>query len=149
VDWYRAIHDIVPTQDRLNKINMAATNLCRHCNAKDNLPHRLSECGEGQIMWDWTSERLAMILRAHMRSIRDGWLLRLTVSIWPPKRRRVVLWMLAYRLQQRHKLNCHDYDFLRRSKWKLQQATRWHESVGNYHRVITEVLPPGIARTSP
>ena len=36
-DWYRAIHDIDPTQDRLSIINMAATNLCRQCNATDNL----------------------------------------------------------------------------------------------------------------
>jgi len=72
MDWCRAIHDIVPTQDLLNKINMAATNLCRHCNAIDNLSHRFSECGEGQMMWYWTSERLAMIVRTHMRSIRDS-----------------------------------------------------------------------------
>jgi len=68
----------------------------------------------------------------------------------PPKRRRTVLWNLAdyvaYRLQQRHTLNSHDYyDFLRRAKWKLQQATRWHEKVGNYLRVLKEVPLPGTA----
>jgi len=30
MDEYRAIRDIVPTQDRLNRIKMAETNLCRH-----------------------------------------------------------------------------------------------------------------------
>ena len=30
----------------LHKINMAAKNLCRHCNVIDNLPHRLIQCGE-------------------------------------------------------------------------------------------------------
>jgi len=30
MDWYRAIHNIIRTQDRLNRIDMAATNLCRH-----------------------------------------------------------------------------------------------------------------------
>ena len=37
----------------------------------------------------------------------------LPFSIWLLKRRRTVLWILAnfvaYRLQQRHKLTCHDY----------------------------------------
>ena len=127
-DWYRAIHDIVHTQKRLNRINMAVTNLCRHCNATDNLSHCLIECGEGQVMGVWTRERLATVLRTNMRLISDGWLLRSTLSIWPPKRRRAVLGILAnivvYRLQQRHTLTCHDcYDFLRRAKWKLQ-ATR-------------------------
>jgi len=154
MDWYRAIHDIVPTQDRLNRINMAKTNRCRHCNATDNLSHRIIECGEGQVMWDWTRERLATILRTNMRHIPDGWPLRLTLSIWPPKRRRAVLWILAnfvaYCLQQRHTLTCHDYyNFLRRAKWKLQQATRWQERVGNYLRVLTDVPPPGIADTWP
>jgi len=152
MDWYRAIHDIIPAQDRLNRINMAATNLCRHCNATDNLSHRLIECGEGQVMWDWTRERLATVLRTKMRLIPDGWLVRPTLSIWPPKGRRAVLWILAnfvaYRLHQRHTLTCHDYyNFLRRAKWKLQQATRWHERVGNYLRVLTEVPPQWIAHT--
>jgi len=152
MDWYRAVHDIVPTQDRLNRINMAATNLCRQCNAIDNLPHRLIECGGGQGMWDWTKGRFATILRTTMRHMLDGWLLRPTLNIWPPKRRRAVLWILAkfvaYRLQQRQMLTCHDYyEFLRRAKWKLQQATWWHERVGNYLFVITEVPPPGIVHT--
>jgi len=151
MDWYRAIHNIVPTQDRLKRINMAEANLCRHCNATDNLSHRLIACGEDQVMWDWTRESLATILWANMRHIPDVWLLRPTLSLWPPKRRRAVLWILAhfvlYRLQQRHTLTRHDYyDFLRRAKWKLQQATRWHERVGNYLRVLTEVPPSGTAQ---
>ena len=103
-------------------------------------------------MWDWTKGRLATILRTTVRHIPDGWLLRTTLNIWPPKRRRAVLWILAnfvaYRLQQRQMLTCQDYyDFLRRAKWKLHQTTRWHESVGNYLRVLDEVPPPGTAHT--
>jgi hypothetical protein len=112
MEWYRAIHDIIPTHDRLHRIKMAATNQCRHCHAPDTLRHRLTECGEGRLMWDWTRGRLAVILRNVTRSIPEEWLLRPTLSIWPPKRRRAVLWILAplvaYRLQQRHKLTCQD-----------------------------------------
>jgi len=152
MDWYKAIHDIVPTQDRLHRIHMAATNLCRQCHVIDNLSHRLLECDEGQVMWDWTKGRNAIILRTTVRHTPDDWLLRPTFKIWPPKRRRAVLWILAnfvaYRLQQRQMLTCQDYyDFLRRAKWKLQQTTRWHERVGNYLRVLGEVPPPGTAHT--
>jgi len=84
MDLYGAIHDIMPTQDRLNRINMAETIPCRHCNATDNLSQRLVECGEGQVIWEWTRERLATMLRTNMRHIPDSWLLRPTLTIWPP-----------------------------------------------------------------
>ena len=90
MDCYRAMHDIAPIQDRLNRINMAATNLCRRCNATDNPSHGLTEYGVGQV-----TERLASILRNNMRHMPDGWLLRHTLSTWPPKRKRAVLWILA------------------------------------------------------
>ena len=73
----------------------------------------------------------------------------LPLTYGPPKRRRAILWILAsfvaYRLQRRQMLTCQDYyEFIRRAKWKLQQTTRWHESVGNYLRVLDEVPPPGM-----
>ena len=83
LDWYRAIHDIVLTQDRLNRINISETNLCRHCNATDNLSQRFIECGECQVMWEWKREILVTILWTNMRHIPDGWLLSPTISIWP------------------------------------------------------------------
>jgi hypothetical protein len=91
MEWYRAIHDIIPTHDRLHWLNMAATKQCRQCYAPDTLRRRLTECGEGRLMWGWTRETLAVILLTSTRSIPEGWRLRPTLSIWPPKRRRAVL----------------------------------------------------------
>jgi len=49
--WYRVIHDIVPTLERLHKIRMVLTDLCRHCNLTDAL-RRLTECmGRVNNMW--------------------------------------------------------------------------------------------------
>jgi hypothetical protein len=49
--------------------------------------------------------------------------LRPTLSIWPPKRRRAVLWILVhfvvYPLHEKLTLVCQDCDFLQRAKWKL------------------------------
>jgi hypothetical protein len=105
VIWYRAIHDIYPTHERLHRINMTTSPLCRHCKMADDLQHRITECGEGHLVWDWTKDRLARILRTTGRRVPDAWLLRPDFSIWPPKRRRVVLWLLAnfvaFRMQRR------------------------------------------------
>jgi len=63
-----------------------------------------------------------------------------------PKRRRAVLWLLAnfvaWRLQQRDRTTKQDYyDFLRRAKWKSQEATWWDERVGNYLSVFMKEPP--------
>ena len=63
VTWHGDIHGIMPTHDRLHKILMVLTDLCRLCNKTDTLLHRLTECGEGPTMWEWTRWRLAIILR--------------------------------------------------------------------------------------
>jgi hypothetical protein len=97
-------------------------------------------------MWQWTKERIAIMLRTNKKNIPDEWPLRPTVNLWPPQRQRAVLWTLAqfteYRSRQQRKLTTQDYfDFLRRAKWKLD-GKRKHkkQTVGNYLRVLTEVL---------
>jgi hypothetical protein len=78
--WYRAIHDIYPTHVR---INMITSPHCRNCNTDDDLQHRLANCGEGRLMWDWTRDRLARILRTTSRNITDGCVMRPGLTIWP------------------------------------------------------------------
>ena len=134
-----AIHGItMPTHDRLHKIQMVPTDLC---NKTDTLLHRLTECGEGPTMWEWTRWRLAIILRTDPKYIPTEWLLRPTLKLWPPQRHRAVLWTLAnfviYRLHQRRKLTPQDYlDFLRRAKWKIYNTRNRTSNAVNYLRVI-------------
>ena len=45
--WYQIIHDIIRTNERLQRIRMVQTDTCRKCTMKDTLEHRLSACGEG------------------------------------------------------------------------------------------------------
>ena len=65
--WYKIIHDIVPTKERLHKIRIAPTQNCRLCDRKDTLLHRLAECRDGRYQWEWTKKRLAIML------IHDGY----------------------------------------------------------------------------
>ena len=61
--WYQAIHDIIPTNVRLHRINMVPSVSCRRCTADDTLEHRLIACGEGHTIWQYTKTLLATMLR--------------------------------------------------------------------------------------
>jgi len=54
--WYKVIHNIIPTNVRLNKIRMSPTDKCSDCGMLDTLQHRLIERGEGPQIWKWTTE---------------------------------------------------------------------------------------------
>ena len=129
--WYRIIHDIIPTQEILHKI-IAPTDLCSACSEKDTLRHHILECGAGRHQWAWTRQRVALMLRTEPRWVLEERLFRPHFKLWPPKRHRAVLWVLAhlvaFRSQQARNLTLQDYlDFLRRSKWKLyQERNRKH-----------------------
>jgi hypothetical protein len=43
--WYQAIHDILPTNERLATINLTDTTLCVKCRKSDSLQHRIVACG--------------------------------------------------------------------------------------------------------
>jgi hypothetical protein len=121
--WYKVINDILPTNERLHRICISSTDRCRHCDKQDTLQHRLTECGEGELIWTLTRQQLALILQTTPGRIPSEWLMRPHFTIWPPTRRRAVQWILAnvvfFRTQMQRELTLHDLlDFLKRSKWK-------------------------------
>ena len=61
--WYRVIHGIVPTNDRLARIRLRDDPHCTLCRKTDTILHRLTECNAAANIWDWTRERMALILR--------------------------------------------------------------------------------------
>jgi hypothetical protein len=153
--WYRVIHELIPTNERLPKIHLAPTDSCRHCALKDTLEHRLAACGEGRDIWDYSKSLLAQMLQTVPNRIPDEWLMHPQFTMWPPKRRRAILWIMAnvihFRTQQRWHLTLQDFmDFMLRSRWKLTQTKRGRESVGNYLKVMDmgmeQVPPPPVSR---
>jgi len=82
--WYRVIHDIIPMNDRLHRIRLTPTGNCRICDKKDTLKHRIVDSGEGKMMWTWTKQQLAQMLRTVPVHIPDGWLTCPQVILWPP-----------------------------------------------------------------
>jgi hypothetical protein len=139
--WYKVINDILPTKERLQKIRIAPTDKCRHCDRQDTLLDRLTECGEGEQIWKGTRQKLAVILRTIPGRIPSEWLLRPHLKIWPPTRRRTVQWIIAnvvfLRTQIQRERSLQDtIDFLRRSKWKLYKKRHRRGCVANYLSVI-------------
>jgi hypothetical protein len=142
VIWYRALHDILPTKERLNRIRLASTELCDRCGIADTLHHRLTECDGGIYIWNWTRQRIAMILRTTWERIPPDWLLRPDFYLWPPRRHRAVLWILihymAFRPHEGEKQYLLDsFNYLRRARWKLEQVGTRTQTVGNYLCVLT------------
>ena len=60
--WYTTIHGIIPTNDRLATINLNATSACSKCVHTNPLQHRITECGEGPIKWNWARKKLRIML---------------------------------------------------------------------------------------
>ena len=140
-EWYAVIHEHLPTNDRLNRIALHATDRCSTCDQPDSTAHRIMECGEGTVMWHWTRMRLATILRTSTAQIPDEWPLHPTCDIWPPKKRRAVLWILAnfvfFRSSYRtHPTMMDNADFMRRARWEIQQAAERQRYLRDYLGVL-------------
>ena len=130
--WYTAIHDIVPTHDRLAKIRLRASNLCKLYGRADTIQHRLTEGTEGAALWKTTRSQIATILRTDPANFRPERTLRPCFQFWPPQRQGAVLWILThmvyYRLQRR--VTPDNYaDFLQRARWKVYHKARRQDKV--------------------
>jgi len=141
VAWYRVVHCILPTNEHLHRINRTPTDICRKCDDVDAIRQRLTACGEGRSIWEWTKKGIAHMLRTLPDCIPDEWLKHPQFKLWPSTRRHVVLWLLAQliiflALQNRDLTLEHFLDFLQRTRWKMYRTARETASVGNYFTVI-------------
>jgi hypothetical protein len=58
--WFLVIHDLLPTNERLHRINLTETSRCKAYGAEDTRLHRLIECQRGKAVWDETRRRLIL-----------------------------------------------------------------------------------------
>ena len=54
-----------PTNESLATINFTDTNRFITWGAIDTIQHRLTQCGESQVIWNWIRARIATITRTH------------------------------------------------------------------------------------
>jgi hypothetical protein len=62
----------------------------------DSLQHRITDCGEGPIIWNWTLAKLGLILHMDPQHIQRTWPLRPDFHYWPPQRQTALIWILAH-----------------------------------------------------
>jgi hypothetical protein len=139
--WYKVIHDILLTKERLNRIALSPNNRCTNCGQNDILSHRIIECGAGRDMWRWTRSRMALIMNSNAYLITNDWPIRPQFDLSPCQRHGAVLWILAYfvyfRIQNSDQPTLLDYaDFMRRARWKAYSVPRRHQRLGNYLAVL-------------
>ena len=140
---YAAIHEIIPTNERLVAIHLTTTTSCVRCGATDKQLHRLIACEEGPVIWTWTKTRIAAILRLYPKHIRLEWTLRPNFHHCPPptQKQAAILWivayLVAYRLQTQRHLSLTNYvEFLQRARWKEYHRTPKTPTVGRYLDVL-------------
>ena len=139
--WYEVAHDLIPTNVRLHKIRISETEDCRHCGKKDQLAHRLTECGAAETIWAWTRTRISWFLRMDQKWMPDEWLWAPSYSLWPAQRNRATSWILAhmihYVLNNNRALSMEDYiDYMQRARWKSNQQKDRIKMVGRYLDVL-------------
>jgi len=124
--WYASIHDVIPTNDRLAAIWLTNSGACSKCGHPYSLQHRIIECGDGPIIWNWTRHKMRIILRMDHKFIPPQWTLRTAFLHCPPQRPAAILWILThlvhYRLQAHCRLSLRHYmDYLKYSRRKVNQ----------------------------
>jgi hypothetical protein len=136
--WYRAIHDIFPTNSRLADTRIIGNDKCAAC-AQDTVIHRITTCGESPVLWNRTKVLMGYMLIDSR--IPQAWILHPDFLHWPVQKHVASLWLIAslvhYCLQNGRRLSLNDYmDFLRRTRWRLYQQARGPKVTENYLEVL-------------
>jgi hypothetical protein len=138
--WFAAIHDIVPTRDRLAFIHLANTPSCVRCGEPDSIQHTITECTEGRLIWNWTRSKLGIILRMDTGHKPPDSTIRPAFQLWPPQRQAALIWIMThlvyYCLQSYRRQTLKDFmHFLKRAGWKTHhRSTR--RAMGRYLDIL-------------
>ena len=68
--WYTVFHELLPTNERLTALHLTETDRRSQCGKVDTLQHRLTDCGQGVLIWNWTRARIAALHRMDPASYR-------------------------------------------------------------------------------
>jgi hypothetical protein len=123
--WFRAVHDIIPINERLYRIRLRGTSMCQTCNQTDTTFHGVVSCLGARDIWHWTRFRIALMLRIDPQNVLFTWLLFPALHICRPQRHNAIIWLLShvvyFCLREHPTLDLQDYiGFLRRSRWRTK-----------------------------
>ena len=134
--WYTAIHDIIPTNERLAAIHLVPQKSYSYYRTTDILLHRITRCGKSPVIRNWARARIVEFLRIHPYVLEE-WTLCPLFQYKPEKRQAAVIWVMAqlvpYPLHTQRRLSLIDYmDFLHRARLKEKHRTSQRPKVGRY-----------------
>jgi len=106
------VHELVPTNERLAAISLTGRNRCITCGSVDTIQHRLTQCGECRVIWNWTYARIAAVTRTHPQYIPETWTIRPDFRVWLHPRQKALMWVLAhivdYHMHGQHRISLLD-----------------------------------------
>lgn len=73
--WFKLVHDLVPTAERLHRHGLASSPLCQRCKQTDTLIHRLVQCA-GRQQWDLCAKQVAYLAKVGEARVTPDLLLR-------------------------------------------------------------------------
>jgi hypothetical protein len=139
---YGIVQDIIPTQTRLRKVHLQASDTCVQCTQTDKLIHRKTSCGATAMIWHWTRARVALLLRTDPLHVPKSCLVFPNFFVWFRSKHNAVLWLLAhmvhYTITIRKVTSFLDYmDFMRSARKKTYRWRNGTVIYGNYFDVWT------------
>jgi hypothetical protein len=132
--WYTVVQDMIPTYERLHKINLQKDDRCKRCNEQDTLIHRITGCEESRHIWNGTRRRIACYLRTDIREMTGNWVRFPDFTLWPQQRHNATIWYIIANNAPPTKM---DYmDFMRRARWKVHNRRKGYPDCRKYLEVL-------------
>jgi hypothetical protein len=94
--WYIVSKDLIPANGCLVAIKLKEPNQCSTCDDIDTAQHRLTQCGEMKLIWNWTHARIAANTRTNSMDVPETWTTKPDFRIWPPQRHKAIMCMIAH-----------------------------------------------------
>lgn len=92
--WYDAVNEVIPTGEKMFKINLRPTPNCEKCGLVETLEHLL-HCRDQTQIWNWTRKKLALINRTTDSTIRLQDIFHPDWQLFPKSKNNSYTWLVG------------------------------------------------------
>ncbi|KAJ4440226.1 hypothetical protein ANN_08365 [Periplaneta americana] len=93
--WFKAVHDIYPTNLQLYKIKRSQTMLCSICAQIDTVTHRLTEYNKVKEIWYKIQHIISIWLNTPYTSIQPSMITQPDFHYLPSQKHNAVIWIIS------------------------------------------------------
>ena len=135
--WYKTVHDIYPTNQRLMKIGRQNTEICSLCDKQDTLLHRITACKNTTHVWEWITKILALWCRTSTNNFETQMITLPDFKYYPPQKHNSIIWLFGNTLYLFQEISLQiemdEYlEILKRTRWKVYNEHNGQKLYGNY-----------------